>query len=162
MPSVSQMNQLPPADALNCFLRCCGSVNWAKQMVARRPFANISDLMQEAGQVWRELGPSDWKQAFAKHPSIGGQTDSQWSKDEQAGVAGLADFAISEMSELNEKYFQKFGFVFLICATGKTGEEVLVELKKRIKNTPEQEIAAASREQQKIMRLRLEKLCKEK
>lgn len=153
---------MPAHEAFECFMRCCGSVNWANQMVSRRPFANISDLMQEGSAVWRELSSGDWLEAFSKHPAIGEKNDSGWSREEQCGAEASSPEKLAELKELNRKYFDKFGFVFLLFATGKSLDEMVSELKKRLLHAREEELAIASREQQKILRLRLEKLSKEK
>ena len=133
-------------------LRCCGSRRWAERMAGARPFASFAALCEAADRV--ELSREDWLEAFGAHPRIGERREG-WTEKEQAGVAPSAALA-----DANRAYEAKFGHVFLICATGKSGEEILARLQERMRNAPDAELRVAAEEQRKITRLRLEKLMK--
>jgi OHCU decarboxylase len=135
-------------------------------MLSRVPFPDTASVLDAADQVCAALSRDDWLEAFRHHPAIGSKrgkkvqstTARRWSKSEQS-VAQQADAAtLSELAKANEEYRAKFGHVFLICASGKTSEEILNNLRWRLPNNPEQELRVAAEEQRKITRLRLEKL----
>ena len=138
--------------------RCCGASSWVGGMMAARPFDDDTTVFETAGQIWRSLAPDDWREAFEKHPRIGDRAEEKWSRQEQAGVDGASDVIQRELAEGNRKYEERFGHVFLICATGLTAHVMLSELKRRLRNEPERELEIAAAEQGKITRLRLEKL----
>jgi OHCU decarboxylase len=160
------LNALADEDANAQFLKCCGAQNWASAMTGARPFADLEELVAKADNVWRSLDPEDWLEAFHAHPKIGEQkaatTQSEqahkWSKQEQAGTQAAAPETKSALAEGNRKYEERFGFIFIICASGKSAEEILASLNHRLGNEPEAELAIAAEEQRKITRLRLEKL----
>lgn len=163
---LDRVNQLPPAEAKDMLLKCCGSTGWAQNLLSRRPFKNEEQLHRELVESWRAMSRQDWLEAFAAHPRIGdidtlrkkyGAT-REWAKNEQGGVAGASETTLEELSELNDRYFEKFGYIFIVCATGKSAAEMLAILKARIDNSPEEELAIAADEQKKITLLRLEKL----
>ncbi len=147
-------------------LKCCGSKRWAQRMVAARPFASLDDVTEKADQVWWSLKPEDWLEAFRSHPRIGEQkaaaatsADSQkWSTAEQAGVQESTQETKDLLKRLNSEYDAKFGFIFIVCATGKTSAEMLAILRGRLGNNPDAELRVAATEQAKITRLRLNKL----
>jgi 2-oxo-4-hydroxy-4-carboxy-5-ureidoimidazoline decarboxylase len=164
--NVDALNALPPDDARAALLRCCGSRRWADAMVSRRPFASAGDLFRAADEVWTGLGRADWLEAFAAHPRIGDMdglkkkfaATAAWSAGEQAGVTGAPDDVLPALADANRRYEERFGHIFIVCATGKTALEMLQALHERLHNTPDQELVAAAAEQAKITRLRLEKL----
>jgi OHCU decarboxylase len=161
--NLAWLNDLPTDLAEKAFLDCCGSQRWAKRMAAERPFRMLEDLYKSADVIWASSTPADWREAFAAHPRIGsssaGRTKaSEWSADEQS-VAAKADRSIKkELAEANRLYEEKFGFIFIVCATGRTAEEILAMCIDRLGNTAATEIKIAAREQQKITELRLNKL----
>jgi 2-oxo-4-hydroxy-4-carboxy-5-ureidoimidazoline decarboxylase len=166
MINLNALNSWNEAEARAAFLRCCGSTRWADHMAARRPFPSEVELFAAAEDVWRGLTREDWLQAFAAHPRIG-DVDSlrkkfaaiaAWSAQEQAGMVGAADEVLLALAEGNHAYVAKFGYIFIVCATGKTAEEMLTLLRQRLGNTPEEELLHAAAEQEKITRLRLRKL----
>jgi OHCU decarboxylase len=116
--------------------------------------------MQARGEdIWRSLGPPDWLEAFAAHPKIGERrTVSAWSAAEQAGMQSADDDVRARIERLNAEYEQRFGFIFIVCATGKAPAEMLAALERRIANQPENELPLAAEEQRKITALRLAKL----
>ena len=130
-------------------LQCCGSRRWVERMLEREQ----DDLFTAAESIWWELEPSDWLEAFAAHPRIGEKKLSGWASEEQSGIG-----AAPELAQLNDEYEKRFGWIFLIKATGKTAPEILAELRRRMKNEPDEELRVAAGEQAKITRLRLEKL----
>ncbi len=127
--------------------------------MAARPFASDDDAFAAAERSWRELGEADRLEAFAAHPRIGTrELEERWSRAEQAGVEGAAPATLAALARRNEDYERRFGFVFLICATGLTADAMLAALEDRSRNDRATELANASREQEKIVRLRLERL----
>ncbi len=146
--------------------RCCGSRRWVEAMLGQRPFRDAAHLYQCASDCWRELGREDWLEAFSHHPRIGeprsapalDATQREWARKEQSGAAEAEASVRAALAEGNRQYEAKFGHVFLVCATGKSGAQMLDLLKKRLKNDAETELAVATGEQEKITRLRLEKL----
>ena len=147
-------------------LQCCGSRRWAKAMANGRPYATLEILIAKAHDTWWSLDRSDWLEAFRSHPKIGEKKaadkvsaqSQQWSGHEQSGIAKASDETISALAALNEDYEQKFGFIFIICATGKTTGEMLSALRERLEHDPESELPIAAAEQSKITELRLKKL----
>jgi OHCU decarboxylase len=157
------VNALPPDDAREALARCCGSARWVAGMLGRRPFASNEALHAAADEVWQGLGPADFLEAFAAHPKIGEKktsATSAWSAQEQARASDASTDAASALRALNETYDQRFGHIFIICATGKTAGEILTALRARLSNDPDTELAVAAAEQARITHLRLEKLAR--
>ena len=128
-------------------------------MAGARPFPDASSLAETADRTWRELSADDWREAFAAHPAIGSKINlSPFSRQEQSGTRGADSDTLAELADLNRRYADRFGHVFLVCATGRTAAEMLAIGRKRLGNDPETELAIAAEEQRKITRLRLEKL----
>ena len=162
------LNSLSPEQANAELLKCCGSRTWARTMNEARPFATVAQLLVRADDVWSSLSNEDWLEAFHAHPKIGEQKAStaqseqaqKWSAQEQAGTQEAAAETKAALAKGNQKYDDRFGFIFIICASGKSADEMLASLNSRLQNDPETEFAIASDEQRKITRLRLEKLVK--
>lgn len=160
------LNRLQPAQAIKALLDCCGSRKWATAMAKCRPFATDKGLLAAADKIWEGLKENDWLEAFHHHPPIGGKRARAkqsskagvWSAKEQSAVKTAAPEALAALAEENRTYAKKFGYVFLICAAGKTSDEILMCLRQRMSNLPEAELHAAAEEQRKITRLRLEQL----
>jgi 2-oxo-4-hydroxy-4-carboxy-5-ureidoimidazoline decarboxylase len=154
------------ADARALLARCCGSTRWVDRMLSRRPFGSAAALFDTARDVWFALEPADWREAFGHHPKIGDRealrtrfaATQSLSAREQAGVAGAAYDVLDALAEGNAHYERRFGFIFIVCATGKTAEEMLGLLRSRLDNEPGREIQIAAAEQAKITRLRLDAL----
>ncbi len=142
-------------------LRCCGSTAWAGQMTARRPFGSRDELLRQADEVWTSLSTDDHLQAFAAHPRIGERSAARWSSQEQAGVDDSDQATRDALIEANHAYEDRFGHVFLICATGKSADQILVELRRRLDNDPAEELTVAADEQRQITHLRLDKLLRD-
>ncbi|HXE72029.1 MAG TPA: allantoicase [Candidatus Nitrosotenuis sp.] len=162
------LNTLLPQEARAHLRRCCGSARWVEKMLAGRPYADVDSLYQAAHSTWWALGEEDWREAFAAHPPIGARQDegrqdeqgSRWSRQEQAGALGAPASVLEALAEANRQYLQRFGFLFIICASGKGAQEMLDNLRERLANDPSRELRIAAQEQARITRLRLEKLLK--
>ncbi len=157
---VARVNALPPEEAAAEMHACCGSIAWAKQMVDARPFRDLSHMKAEAGALFVKLTEREWLEAFAAHPRIGEKkTDRRgWSAEEQARVAVARRETLDALAEANRAYEARFGFVYLVCATGLEAEHMLADAHARLAQGRHAEIARASDEQRKITELRLEKL----
>ena len=130
-------------------------------MLARRPWASAAALYADAEATWAALGHDDFLEAFAHHPRIGAradQTDDAWAHQEQARVGDADGETRRALVEANERYLERFGYIFIVCATGKSAGEMLGLLEARLGNDPARELAIAAGEQARITRLRLEKL----
>ena len=164
--ALDQINEADFTEAGSTFRDCCGSAEWANRMTASRPFASEIELIETAAAVWNDLTTSDWLEAFAAHPKIGETKapptqqarSAKWSAGEQAGVKSADDDIKQDLADANREYYDKFGFIFIVCATGKTASEMLQLCRTRLANDRETEIANAAREQQKITEIRLRKL----
>ena len=160
------LNHSSSAAAEFALLNCCGSRRWAQKMAEACPFADVSDLLKQADEIWQNLEAEDWLEAFAAHPKIGAkkgvshQTEqsAEWSKGEQSGTQSATDSVKAELEEYNRLYENKFGFIFIVCATGKCAEEMLEICRRRLNNDVETEIRIAAEEQRKITEIRLKKL----
>jgi OHCU decarboxylase len=163
---IERLNSLTHDEAEAEFLQCCGATAWACGMSARRPFGDLDGAMRAAEEAWQNLDEEDWLEAFSRHPQIGEseaateQTGAErdWSRREQSGVVAADEAARRELEELNRAYAEKFGYIFIVCATGKSPDEMLAALRSRLQNDPAAEIANAAAEQRLITKLRLEKL----
>jgi len=163
--TLAELNQLDADEAAAHFLRCCGSAAWASRMTAHRPFASLDALRDDAELIWWSLDQQDWLEAFTAHPRIG-DLDSlrrkfadtkAWASGEQSGVAAAPEEVLTRLAKGNDDYEKKFGYIFIVCATGKTASEMLHELEARLPNPPEEEIFRAASEQIKITLLRIDK-----
>lgn len=166
MHDLAWLNSLSTGEAAKELLQCCGSKRWATQMSSARPYENIADVIARANEVWQSLDRDDWLEAFRSHPKIGekkaAETVSaqarQWSGQEQSGVNTASSETTNSLATLNREYEQKFGFIFIICATGKTSDEMLAALRERLDHDEAEELPIAAAEQSKITELRLKKL----
>jgi 2-oxo-4-hydroxy-4-carboxy-5-ureidoimidazoline decarboxylase len=164
--TLDKLNSLSPRDAVTLFRQCCGSLRWAEEMQTRRPFGNLAQLYAIADEIWNRLSVDDWKEAFSHHPKIGDIEElrkkfaftAHLAEGEQSGVAGTSEKVFKALSEGNLLYEAKFGYIFIVCATGKSAEEMLSLLNARLNNIPSEEIIIAAGEQAKITRIRLEKI----
>jgi 2-oxo-4-hydroxy-4-carboxy-5-ureidoimidazoline decarboxylase len=164
--TLAQLDTMPEAEAAFKLAACCGSSKWVSGMVSRRPFHSRAKLLAAADEVALTLQSADWLDAFAHHPRIGEKkagamvsaTAADWSKGEQSASSRSSEDTRAALVEANAEYEKKFGFIFIICANGRSAEEILVALRERLSNEPDAEIFIAAREQQQITRLRLEKL----
>src|SRR5687767_5529379 len=126
------LNALPPDEAANELLKCCGSTRWAQTMAQRRPFTDIEELTRAANDIWRALKQTDWLEAFRSHPKIGEQKaaervstqSQQWSGQEQSGVRAANQDTMETLAQLNREYEARFGFIYIVCASGKSAGEM--------------------------------------
>lgn len=139
------------------FKKVCGSKEWARRMAEARPFASWDDLLQKAGSIWSALTPDHHLEAFGAHPRIG-EKKPGWSAQEQSGVRTAAEETMRAIAEGNRAYEEKFGFVYLVCATGRSADEMLANLTERLTHDRETELRIAADEQRRITELRLEKM----
>lgn len=145
-------------------LRVCGSRTWARMVAARGPFAELDALWAAAESAWDALGRDDWLEAFAAHPRIGESTTaaggeaSAWSRNEQARAAEAGSATLARLAEAQDRYEQRFGHGFLICAAGRSAGEILEVCTARLTNDPATELRIGADEERKIGRLRLERL----
>jgi OHCU decarboxylase len=160
---LAELNRLPPTDALEAFTACCGSTAWAGAMVERRPFGDLTSLLSSADEVWWDLTPDDWLEAFDAHPRIGesshgDDTHSRWSRREQGRAADTDEATAIQLAECNATYEDRFGFTFVVFATGRTADEILDLCRRRLGNDEIAELTVAAGEQSRITNLRLRKL----
>jgi OHCU decarboxylase len=157
--TLDDLNTLEASRAEAEFRRCCGSARWASAMIEARPFADLEAMIARGEAIWTRLAPTDWLEAFAAHPRIGERRAvSAWSSEEQAGTRLADEPTQAKLAALNVDYQERFGYIFIVCATGKSSEEMLALLDARLSNDPQTEIVVAAGEQRKIIALRLRKL----
>lgn len=166
---VKRINELSGDQLTKELLRCCGSRRWAEQMALHRPFADSDQLFSVSDKIWSSLDESDWIEAFSYHPKIGDvevlrqkfASSGAWERKEQSGVQGAPEPVLHALHDGNQAYEDKFGYIFIVCASGKSAEEMLAILQSRLPNDAPREIRVAADEQNKITKIRLEKLCQE-
>lgn len=164
--TVQWLNEFDAAAAAEQFRKCCGAESWVTQMVAARPFADGAALRASAETCFDKLQRDDWLAAFNSHPRIGDLSslrmkfagNKQWSASEQSGMNAADEETIRRLAEGNRLYDERFGYPFIICATGKSAAEMCAALYDRLKHDAASELPIAADEQRKITRLRLEKL----
>jgi OHCU decarboxylase len=167
---IARLNALSSEEAQAELLKCCGSTNWARRMAQQRPFPTGGDamrrLLDSADRVWWDLGREDWLEAFSRHPRIGEKAAAKnasaetrrWSEEEQSGTRRAREQVLAALAKANRAYEQRFGYIFIVCATGKSSEEMLALLQQRLQNDPAAELRMAAEEQRRITHLRLQKL----
>ena len=161
--TLEQFNLLREAETERRLLACCGSIAWAREVAAGRPYYDFNQLLATGDRVWASLTPDDWREAFARHPRIGERAGSvrstaeHWSEREQARARDSSVATLAELAALNAEYEQRFGHVFLICATGKTADEIVASARTRLHNDSDTELRVAAEEQRRITHLRLRK-----
>ena len=164
--TISELNALQKEVLFDALFRCCGSSNWANQLSNRAPFGSLEALIENSDMIWNRCSEEDGMEAFTHHPKIGDleslerkfAATKQWAGGEQAGVNAADKQTLIALAEGNAAYEQKFGFIFIVCATGKTAAQMLTILQERLRNPLADEIKIAMNEQNKITHLRLEKL----
>ncbi len=164
--TLKYFNQLGTQEAQAELFKCCGCTAWAETLAESMPFDSISAIKAASDKIWSSCLQSDILEAFSHHPKIGDvksltekfTATKQWASGEQAAVSSAPKEVIENLAKGNKEYEQKFGYIFIVCATGKSAEEMLEMLNKRLLNAPEQEIRIAAKEQNKITHLRIEKL----
>jgi 2-oxo-4-hydroxy-4-carboxy-5-ureidoimidazoline decarboxylase len=156
--TIDQLNKLNETKAFEAFEQCCGASRWVDRMIVGRPYDDLNEMLEISDRVWEECDVDDYQEAFSHHPRIGETGASGWAAGEQSGMNGVDQGVRDRFLEANREYEEKFGHIFIVCATGKGPQEMLKMLEDRMKNDPEKEILIAAEEQNKITRLRLKKL----
>lgn len=164
--SIQDLNSYDTFERGQLLFNCCGSTKWVERMNVLFPVRDEEQLFSEAEQIWYDLQAPDWLEALGHHPKIGDlgslkekfAGSSQWAANEQSGVNHTSEDVLRELAQGNQLYEEKFGFIFIVCATGKSAEEMLGLLKDRFPNLPGQELKIAMAEQNKITKIRLKKL----
>jgi hydroxyisourate hydrolase len=166
--TLEELNTMTRDRAIAALQRCCGSERWAHDMVDVRPFETAALLASTADRIWLSLDRSDWLEAFEAHPRIGdrmavgsaagGSDATDWSAEEQRGSVSATDEVLERLRVRNDEYRAQFGFTFIVCATGRSADEMLEMLEQRLQHEPQAELHVAAEEQRKIIRTRLQKL----
>jgi len=156
------LDGLPEDAARRVLARCCDSPRWVEAMLAIRPFERDRAVLEAAERLWWSLPEEEWLAAFAAHPRLGDPDVAEgWSRSEQAGAVEADPGVLEGLVAGNREYEERFGFVFLLCATDRSAEEMLAALRGRLGRTREEELETAAGEQARIIRLRLERLASE-
>ncbi|MBD2754443.1 2-oxo-4-hydroxy-4-carboxy-5-ureidoimidazoline decarboxylase [Spirosoma validum] len=161
-----ELNELPVSQLKEALATCCGSTAWLNEMAKIFPVESKESLFEQAEIIWFACSQSDWREAFEHHPKIGDinslrekfANTKAWASGEQSGVSTASQDVLEKLAEGNRLYEEKFGYIFIVYATGKSADEMLDILESRLPNSPEEEILIAMQEQNKITKIRLEKL----
>jgi 2-oxo-4-hydroxy-4-carboxy-5-ureidoimidazoline decarboxylase len=164
--TIEALNALTPSEANEQFKLCCGASNWVEKMNQNRPFQDGNEVYKKAASIWFSLSSDDWLEAFTHHPKIGDfdslrkkfHNTKSISKNEQSGLNDAEKSILKDLAESNQLYEDRFGFIFIVCAAGKSADEMLALIKIRLKNNMDTEMLNAANEQNKITQLRLKKL----
>jgi 5-hydroxyisourate hydrolase/2-oxo-4-hydroxy-4-carboxy-5-ureidoimidazoline decarboxylase len=159
--TLAEFNTLTKEQASAHLFACCGSTKWASAMMAHFPFASEKVLVDLSIKIWYdECGEADWRESFTHHPKIGDvkSLTEKFAGKEQAGVAVATSETIEALAKANTDYENKNGFIFIVCATGKSATEMLALLNGRLQNTAKEELHIAMGEQQKISIIRFKKM----
>jgi len=165
--TLAEFNAIPLTQNESLLMDCCGSARWATGVASRRPYASLEALHKAADAIWWKLDRADWLEAFSHHPQIGDKPASgsdasrQWAAGEQAGARSAREEVKAQLARANRAYFEKFGYIYIVCATGKTAEGMLAILNQRLQNDLASELSIAAEQQRLITRIRLEKLLAE-
>ncbi|MBK3644186.1 MULTISPECIES: 2-oxo-4-hydroxy-4-carboxy-5-ureidoimidazoline decarboxylase [Streptomyces] len=161
-PGLARFNALQESAAHAALHEVCASTAWAKRVLAARPYTTTDDLYAAGDAAMAELTTADLEEAMAGHPPIGRpKPGDPTSAREQRGMAGASEELRAQMLELNLAYQDRFGHVFLICATGRTAEQMRDAVAERLGNSPEREREIVRTELGKINRIRLARLVEE-
>jgi 2-oxo-4-hydroxy-4-carboxy-5-ureidoimidazoline decarboxylase len=161
---LAEWNAADQAAALDAIIACCGARRWAAAMVAERPIESLEQLSATADQIWSTMEVPDWMEAFACHPRIGERKSAhatakskEWSTQEQSSASAAGADVLAWLAEGNTLYEERFGFTYIVCATGKSADEMLAILERRLNNDRETELREAAEQQRKITQIRLRK-----
>ena len=171
--TIDQLNRLSEAEAATAFEQCCGATEWVERMVFSRPFESLGEVLETSDTVWEECDVDDYEEAFSYHPRIGILEDEdrkrattgeladlgmKWAAQELKSLEATDPAVLEKLADANDEYEEKFGHIFVVTASGKSGQELLTMLQARMANDPKDEILIAAAEQNKITKLRLKKL----
>ena len=163
--TLDELNRLPEPEAYQWFKSCCESTTWSRFMAQTRPYTSVEQIKIVATEKWPSLTDDDYLEAFKAHPMIGDiktleakyANTSGLAEQEQASAIGADPMVLEELHRLNHLYLEKNHFIFIICATGQSAENMLAAIKERIHNDTKTEIALAAQQQLKIALFRIEK-----
>jgi 2-oxo-4-hydroxy-4-carboxy-5-ureidoimidazoline decarboxylase len=162
--TLTAWNAADEATAFDAMIACCGSKRWARAMVALRPVSSVEMLSEEADRVWSRMEEPDWMEAFACHPRIGERKaahavaqSAAWSAQEQSSTTQAAELVMAELAAGNALYEERHGFTYIVCATGKSAEEMLSILNRRLAGSRDAELREAAEQQRQITQIRLGK-----
>ena len=163
--TLNDLNKQSDEQAKHTFMQCCTSSTWVNAMVAARPYTDSMAVKKHADLAWQDLEESDYLEAFEGHPKIGDVSSlrakyantKELAGTEQGLVKQANDKVLEVLAQGNNDYEQKFGFIFIVCATGKSAKEMSDLLQARLPNTKAQELRNAAEEQRKIFQLRIDK-----
>jgi len=157
-------NKADEATAYDAMIACCGTKRWAKAMATLRPINTVAELSEAADRIWAKMEEPDWLEAFACHPRIGERKSAHavakstaWSKQEQSSAASASKAVLAEIAAGNARYEKLFGFTYIVCATGKSADEMLAILKRRLASNRRDELLEAAEQQRQITQIRLGK-----
>jgi len=164
--TLEEFNTLPPEELRKQLFNCCASVTWVEHMATLAPFTGLDHLLNMAERCWHKCSEGDWLDAFSSHPRLGDikslrekfQNTAEMAEEEQAGAVGASPEVLEELALGNEAYEKKFGFIYILNATGKTAKVMLSILRIRLNNDLDTEKIMAMVEQNKITKIRLGKL----
>jgi len=156
--SITELDAMSEQDVAAVFRSCCGASRWVDGMTDRRPFRSRDALLKAADEEWDKCSERDWLEAFSHHPKIGDVDAEGTAAQEQAGARNAAVATQDELKKINRSYEERFGHIFIVCATGKSAQEMLAIARDRMNNDRETELRTAAEEQRKIMHIRLQKL----
>ena len=162
--TLSSWNGASEGEALDAMIACCGARRWAEGMVASRPIASVYELSATADRIWGKMEEADWLEAFSCHPRIGEREGTHgskksvaWSRQEQSSADRAGGRVLAEIEDGNLLYEQRFGFTYIVCATGKSAEEMLTILNHRLDRDRAAELREAAEQQRQITQIRLGK-----
>ena len=157
-------NAADQAEALDAMIACCAARQWASAMVALRPIAGVLELSEAADRIWSTMEEADWMEAFAAHPRIGDRKPAHataksaaWSTQEQSSTNAAAERVLEKLAQGNALYEERFGFTYIVCATGKSADEMLAILNRRLSSDRATELREAAEQQRQITQIRLGK-----
>lgn len=164
--TLDELNRLSPAEATAAFRRCCGASRWVETMSRGLPYSSPAGVLESAESAADGLAREDWLEAFSHHPRIGDvaalrerfASTAAWASDEQRGAAAASERTLEALAAGNRAYEERFGYIFIVCATGRSADEMLGLLRARLDNDPDREASIAAEEQRRITRLRLHRL----
>jgi OHCU decarboxylase len=162
--TLAEFNSLDSTQAESALMDCCGSARWASGVASQRPYASVEALHKTADAIWRSLERADWLEAFSHHPQIGDKPTSgsesvrQWAEGEQTGTRAATEDVKTRLARGNRAYFEKFGYIYIVCATGKSAAWMLEALEQRLQNDLAGELPIAAEQQRLITCIRLDKL----
>ena len=163
-PTLQALNSSDANSAITMLLSCCAAHRWAEGVTALRPYASEQALFDAADNIWATMAEPDWMEAFLAHPRIGERRPARasaqstaWSQQEQSSTNTAQARTLAELADGNARYEELFGFTYIVCATGKSAEEMLDILRRRLVNNRQSELQEAAEQQRQITHIRLRK-----